>query len=422
MQRTVKIKLQNDKDLIDTIKEYSIIKQMICRIGYENKTYNKNELHQLTYKLLRFQFTKMPSGILQTARDVASETLKRTKLKKKINGKEYSSVRLDKRNLRVNMEHNKISISSINGRKKLTFNHNPMSMKYITWSAVAGTLCYKKNQLYLNVVLEIKTQPQIIIDRKYAEIVKVRNGFTHLNLTNQDNIPEELNVGRYENKDIVGIDRGIINIAVLSNNQFFHSKHLKNIKGKYQHLKGVLQNKGTKSAIRKLQRMSRKETRFVSDVNHCLSKTIANSDFKVFCFETLKIKKKKRTKEQREKEQIFRSQEKAFNKKLNGWSFGQLEKFVTYKIENKGKIIVKAPSNFPSSQICSCCGYKDRANRNRSKFKCLKCGFELHSDLNASRNLANFGKSEISRLLVNQPIVALEKSFSYKPINSLIGN
>jgi len=422
MQRTVKLKLEEDKDLINTIREYSLIKQWVCDIGLKKKSYNKNELHNWTYKKLKKQYPNMPTGILQTARDVASETLKRTKLKKKINGKEFSSMRLDKRNLRVSMENNKISISSINGRKKLTFKHNPMSIKYIKWSAVAGTLCYKKNQLYLNVVLEIKTQPQIVVDRKYPDIVKIKNGLTHLNLTNQDDIPEELNVGRFVNKDIVGIDRGIINIAVLSNNQFFHSRHLKNIKGKYQYLKEVLQNKGTKSATRKLQKISRKETRFVSDVNHCLSKTIANSDFKVFCFETLKIKKKKRTPEERKKDNIFRSQEKAFNKKLNGWSFGQLEKFVTYKIENKGKIIVKAPINFPSSQICSCCGYKDKANRNRSKFKCLKCDFELHSDLNASRNLANFGKSEISRLLVNQPIVALEKSFSYKPINSLMGN
>jgi transposase len=124
--------------------------------------------------------------------------------------------------------------------------------------------------------------------------------------------------------------------------------------------------------------MSRKETRFVSDVNHCLSKTIANSDFKVFCFETLKIKKKKRTLEERQKDKIFRSQEKAFNKKLNGWSFGQLEKFVTYKIENKGKIIVKAPTIFPSSQICSSCGHKEKENRQGSRFKCLKCGYELH--------------------------------------------
>jgi IS605 OrfB family transposase len=376
MQRTVKIKLENDIDLVKTIEQYAIIKQWICNYGLQKKSFNKNKLHKWTYKKLKKLYPDMPTGILQTARDVASETLKRTKLKKAINGKQYSSVRLDKRNLRVDMMHNKISISSINGRKKIIFNDNPMTLKYKTWSAIAGTLCFKENNLYLNLVLEKDNPPQI-------------------------------NLRSIKKENIVGIDRGIINIAVLSNNQFFHSNHLKDVKGKYQYLKKVLQSKGTKSAIKKLKEISRKETRFVSDTNHCLSKTIANSNFKVFSIETLKFTKNKKN-------------GRKFNKKIGGWSYKQLERFLGYKVEALGKIIVKAPSNFPSSQICSHCGHKDKENRNGSKFKCLKCNFELHSDLNASRNLADFGKSEISRLLVNQPNVATQ--VSYKPINSLIGN
>jgi len=51
----------------------------------------------------------------------------------------------------------------------------------------------------------------------------------------------------------------------------------------------------------------------------------------------------------------------------------------------------------------------------------------LHSDLNASRNIANLGKSEISRLYVNQPIVASDETKkvvkdSYKPTIEMVGN
>ena len=59
------------------------------------------------------------------------------------------------------------------------------------------------------------------------------------------------------------MDRGIKNIVVGSNKQFFKSLHLKEIKGKYQYKKKVLQSKGTKSALRKLKRIAGKERRFV---------------------------------------------------------------------------------------------------------------------------------------------------------------
>jgi len=50
----------------------------------------------------------------------------------------------------------------------------------------------------------------------------------------------------------------------------------------------------------------------------------------------------------------------------------------------------------------------------------LKCGYELHADLNASKNIAELGKSEFSRLFVNEPIVTTQ--VSYKPIILMVGN
>jgi len=374
MQRTAKIKLQNDNSLIDTIKGYSKIKQYICDLGLKKKSYNKNKLHKWTYKKLRKLYPDLPTGLIQTARDVASETLKRTKLKKKINGKEYSAMRLDKRNLRVNMEHNLISISSIHGRKKINFKDNPITLKYKGWTAIAGTLCFKNNNLYLNLVLE-KENPKI----------------------NLENIKPT---------DFIGLDRGIKNIAVGSNNQFFTSSRLRKVKGKYQHLRRILQSKGTKSALRELKRIAGKERRFVSDTNHCLSKELANSDFKVFAIENLK--------------KISNSNKgRRFNKKLGNWSFRQFETYLQYNLEALGKILIKVNPKY-TSQMCSIsvCNHIGKANRNGSIFKCKKCGYELHSDLNASYNIVKLGISEFNRLYVNQPIVASQES--YKPTNSLV--
>jgi len=355
MRRAVKIKLVNEPALIETICQYSKIKQITCDYGLKKKTYNKNKLHKWLYKKLRKQFPDMPSAILQTARDVASETLKRTKFKNKIKGKEYSAMRLDKRNLRVNTKHGLISISSINGRKKLKFAiDNPILTKYKDWSAVAGQLCFKNKQLYLNVILQKENLVKLIPNK------------------------------------VLGIDRGINNIVVCSNNQFFSSNHLKAIKGEYQWLKSKLQTVGTPSARRKLKKVAGRERRFVCDINHKLSKVIANSEYDAFALEDLhKFKQNKGRK---------------FNKKLGNWSFKQFEIFLIYKSEELGKTVIKVNPKY-TSQVCSSCGHKDKSNRNENNFKCLNCGFEIHADLNASRNIANLGISEINRLSVNQPIV-----------------
>jgi transposase len=45
---------------------------------------------------------------------------------------------------------------------------------------------------------------------------------------------------------VVGIDRGIVNIAVCSDNTFYNSKKVKNTRARYAHLRKELQSKGTK--------------------------------------------------------------------------------------------------------------------------------------------------------------------------------
>ncbi len=47
-----------------------------------------------------------------------------------------------------------------------------------------------------------------------------------------------------------------------------------------------------------------------------------------------------------------------------------------------------------------------KENRNSRTFKCKSCSFQIDADLNASRNIATFSRSDRSRLSVNQPIVA----------------
>ena len=52
--------------------------------------------------------------------------------------------------------------------------------------------------------------------------------------------------------------------------------------------------------------------------------------------------------------------------------------------------IIFADREYPSSQICSCCGYQQKIGRRRY-FKCPQCGTIIDRDYNASLNLASLG-------------------------------
>ena len=63
-----------------------------------------------------------------------------------------------------------------------------------------------------------------------------------------------------------------------------------------------------------------------------------------------------------------------------------------YKCEKYGIEFIQADSFYPSSKTCSSCGMikKDLKLSDRV-YKC-ECGLEIDRDLNATINLANFGK------------------------------
>jgi putative transposase len=364
---TLIIKIGKFQELEYTVKTFNQICQHIIDYGWQQKTWNKNKLHYGTYKILREQYPKFSSAMVQTARDQASEILKRTlKSKKKLSKpikQKYSGIRYDKRCLSIMFDKNIISINTTFGRIKLPFKLAKYYEQYRDWIFTNAQLIRRKDKnYYINIQM-------------YQELPKKK---------------EEIKV--------LGIDLGIKKVAVTSDNNFYNSKHLKNIKGKYQRLKRHLQSKGTKSAKRRLKKLSGKENRFVRDVNHCVSKKIVNTNNTVFALENLKN---------------IRNNTRTYNKKLNrmigNWSFGQLQSFIQYKAERQGKSIIYIKPNYTSQQ-CSKCGCIEKKNRNGNVFKCVECGFQLDADLNASRNIARIGRTDFLQGSVNNPNVGIDEN------------
>jgi len=80
----------------------------------------------------------------------------------------------------------------------------------------------------------------------------------------------------------------------------------------------------------------------------------------------------------------------------NGW--GMFLCFLEYKLEEQGKELVKVARNYPSSQTCHVCGYRNRETKDLSirAWTCPVCGTYHDRDENAAINIRNEGAKLLS--------------------------
>jgi len=348
--RTAKIRIDQPKELFEpTIQAYTNAYNFVCKIGYKPLDTNGVSLHNKTYEEIR---KSLPSQLAISARMKATESLKSVKNRKK-KGKKIScpqskqcSIRLDKNSYSLWLESRKISILTINGRKKFQLNIPTYFEQYLTWKYTSADLFLNRSgQIFIHIVFE-------------KEIT--------------DTIP---------NGKLIGIDRGIKNIATTSDGRFFGGGLIKQASKKYQEQRSQLQSKisqGSRSAQRHFSVIRRKERRFRADANHCISKQIVD---KLQTGDTIVLEKLTGIRGGSTK---FRKQQRT---EINKWNFYQLEQFLTYKSMAKGIPVVYVDARY-TSQRCSKCGHIERANRqHQSIFKCKSCGFSHNADLNAAKNI-----------------------------------
>jgi IS605 OrfB family transposase len=386
LTRTIKLKLNiSPAEIKPTLEAYTTAFNYVCQMGWREGDFNGVSLHHKTYQATR---SYLPSQLAISARMKATEALKsaRDRLKKQENvscpQSKLCAVRYDARSYNVWFERNEVSLLTVDGRKKFPIIVPAYFKQYLDWRRTTTDLFLRKNGVFLHIVFE-------------QEISDVP-------LTGE----------------VVGTDRGINNIAVTSNNQFFGGGHIKHVSRRYEKLRTKLQSCGSKSAKRHLRKLSKKENRFRADVNHVVSKHIIQSmqPGNVIVLEDLKsIRQTSRLRKKQRKQ-------------LHKWNFFQLQQFLTYKAEAKGIRIDYVDSRY-TSQKCSVCGYTSRSNRtSQAIFKCKHCGFSLNADLNASRNIRqNYldATGYPGRVVVNQPIVVSNEAkgslrataveFNYKP-------
>jgi Transposase and inactivated derivatives len=63
---------------------------------------------------------------------------------------------------------------------------------------------------------------------------------------------------------------------------------------------------------------------------------------------------------------------------------------VEYKLKDRGKYFIKVDKWYPSSQISSCCGNKQKLDLQTRNYKC-SCGLVIERDCNAALNIKKEG-------------------------------
>ena len=352
VQVSVPIKLKINNVIVDTIDLYQQGLQYCIENAWNLGIKNNIQLHPFVYSELKN--IGLPSQLSIACIKMACGMIKKAKNKPFIS---KTSIRYNSPRS-FSFKNNILSISTIQGRVKIPIKIPDYALKYFS------------------------------LDIRESLLTKNYKGDYYFTFTFLKKIPTDLNL----QERVLGIDLGINNLAVTSDKQFFNSGKVKQAKRKFKFLRSKLQAKGTKSSKRLLRKLSGKERRFMTWVNHCISRTIIDSfDGNKIIMENLKgIRKIRRGKN--------------MNYWISNWSFFQLQSFIEYKANFVGIEFVKVKPNY-TSQICSKCG--ELGSRSGSFFVC-HCGYSLDADLNASQNLAS-PMLEKRQVAVTQPYISTDE-------------
>lgn len=192
---------------------------------------------------------------------------------------------------------------------------------------------------------------------------------------------------------VVGIDRGLRFIATCfdekGKTKFISGKHVLQVRKKYKKLRAELQKRNTKSAKRRLKKIGKRENRWMSDINHQITKTLVNHYGKntLFVLENLTGVTFDTTKN-RKKENRYEH---------NSWAFYQLEQFLTYKAKLNHSKVIEVSAQY-TSQRCPKCGRINKDNRNHDLhlYKCDRCGYSTNDDRLAAINIQYLGTEYVT--------------------------
>jgi IS605 OrfB family transposase len=192
-------------------------------------------------------------------------------------------------------------------------------------------------------------------------------------------------------RGVVGVDVGQRYLAVVTDTQdhmsFFPGKEARAKADHYTRLRKRLQQKGTRSATRRLVVIAGRERRLKHERNHSISRQIVDAyPASLTGLEDLTDIRERA--KRRHGKRASRKQRKV-NRRVSQWAFAELQRCVSYKALLAGSKAVQVDA-YHTSQACPRCGYTSPDNRPEKGllFVCQVCALILHADLIGARNVA----------------------------------
>lgn len=348
--------LPNEKQsqiLKETMRTFNNACNYISNRAWETKTFRQYSLHKLVYYDVREKFDLSAQATVRAIAKVA-DTYKISK-NSLHTFKPFGAMIYDERLLSwKTRDEQEVSIWSMEGRLHIPFTCGNRQRKMLERRLGQADLIYRGGMFFLHQTCDVETPD-----------------------------PDDPD-------GWLGVDLGIVNLAVTSDGDTFSGEQLDSKREWYEKRRAILQSVGTKSAKRRLKQTSGRQRRFQRDINHCISKAIVEKAARHnlgIALEDLTGIRKRTT--------VSRSQ----RSRHSNWSFYQLRKFLAYKSKLAG-VPIKFVDPAYSSQTCSVCGHTDSSNRvSRDKFVCSHCGYSANADENAALVIAQ-------RATVNKPMVS----------------
>jgi putative transposase len=330
--------------------------QFVSGIAWETKTFRQYDLHHQCYREVREQFGLSAQLAVRVIAKVADAY--KLDRKRKRSFKPTGNIAYDDRILSWRLQDQTVSIWTVAGRMRIPFVCGEQQSELLRTRHGESDLGGYKDRFFLSATCEVD-------EPKPVEV-----------------------------RGVLGVDLGVVNIAVDSDGEIHSSSQVNRIRHRHRRLRTKLQAKGSPSAKRKLKKLAGKERRFAKDVNHRISKQLvakAKDTNRAIALEDLQGIRSRIT--------VRRTQRVT----LHSWAFYQLRTFVTYKAKRCGvPVILVNPRN--TSRTCPACGHIDQANRSdQSTFSCVVCNFAGLADHIAAVNIGRWAD-------VNQPIVARDEA------------
>ena len=226
---------------------------------------------------------------------------------------------------------------------------------------------------------------KIKMHRKFDGVIKTVTVSKECDETYYVSILVEENIeAKPKSNNSVGIDLGIKSYIVDSNaERIDNPKHLTRslLKLAIEQRKLSHMKKGGKNRNKQRIKVARLHRRIRNQRNDFLQKLSSKyiNENQVIVLEDLNIKQME--------------QDSRLSRLIVDASWSKFVSMLEYKGNWYGRDIIKVPTYYPSSQLCSCCGYQNKEIKDLSirEWVCPKCGATHSRDHNASINILNKG-------------------------------